>query len=1078
MLPYRLRTPVFGNYTENRKRKLDGSLKEVTQFGGPVQRAIWQDLQEFRERVVHGVTSLGTNNAVSHWKRGEAFQFFKQHFGSAKIALLHLLVPHPRCDREAYAQIIYAACLDLLKDSMKANNLLDACISIMILYTLYETCPLLRTEKLTPPDYLPNGLKDSRAYRRAFRQPIRIDQEHFLGIMRLQAQCGAHVDRCRGDDTSTPLTGIAQDTIIILDRLYAHWDFCDYTGPVGLEALAGHSDYPYRENNPKATKAAKSKAPSQSQSVPVESQPVPTIPLATLPLAETDDVALVASLQEYQKAIQSIHLGNTKSALATQLRKTLAPILPINGKKSWFDMIQTEPSSIGRERTLTDRLEHDPIFGTRESSDDDNLAMQPNTSLQESHPKYQLQLSEDVSTELRSYLQHVFQQVAQRGEIDLMVQSRAGNDKSVMESDVSTLGDGGVSLATGQGRMALQNLLTSAQPPLRVPGRVSMVSLTAAASQEQNLKARFLQSDYDLQSSDDDGSSVVSNLSIDSDLEENNDEESVATSAVGRRALNHLLKKVSKEEKGPKLKSSRKKQLADPHSDQSIASSIGAGRMALDSLLQRAAVKQKHKISDSKIGQATENRATATSSRQRARMSSDETTMPPPKARTPTTRPTGVVREVVDIANDDATIGDYSMASSIGPGEVALRAILQQATAPRETTAPNVSVSGQDFPLRKRTRDSGQTRMLPPKARTSKSRTRTKRVTRDVANSTNDDMTLGGQSVASSIGPGEMALRAISDQATARVERKSSSDTVLKSESRKRNTTSRQTTSTFPKTRAPSRTAKAQSVTQEIQKTPDDDLTLGDQSMASSIGPGEMALRVILGQSTGSGIPNVSTHTARLKASNDPDPDSFPPGDDDTSMATSVGPGEAALDALLGHAKTTELLSSRNHAARKVATSSDMAKRTTGVIKPSRDHSSIDLATDDISVATSSGPGEAALIYPLNQGENLPSSRNPPMKQKELLEDIDSMEKESISSVNDDGWHEQTGPSTNPRQSSLSKIRSSSKKGTDTLQTDPVPDDESIGSKQGEMSIASSVGPGKAALGALLKTAKDRRKSR
>jgi hypothetical protein len=296
---------------ENKLRKTDGTDETILTGGGPMPKAIALDLKAFQKTVVthfHGLQ--GNADDVAKWGSGKAFRVFKQFFGAGKIGLLHWLIPHIKCDQEAYSQIIYAACFECFRDSV---DLTEKCTAVMILYTLYETNPLVRTGDLKPEDCIPVGLHwrdyPRAMFRRAFRQRIRIDRTTFIHLLRLREECRISIDRFQGEAIMAPLSGVAEDTLVILDRLSSHWDFCEYTGPVGLEALAGHAHYPYREYQEEDARPVQ----ASNQSVSYSAGTIETAP---------GQEALECALTEYQSAVQSIHLGSAKKNLVSHLCKT------------------------------------------------------------------------------------------------------------------------------------------------------------------------------------------------------------------------------------------------------------------------------------------------------------------------------------------------------------------------------------------------------------------------------------------------------------------------------------------------------------------------------------------------------------------------------------------------------------------------------------------------------------------------------------------------------------------------------------------------------------------------------------
>lgn len=1057
MLPYKLRPPVFGNTNENRKRKSDGSQQQVAQGGGPVQQAISQDLENFRHSVVDRLQIVN----ASDWKVGDAFRLFKELFGTAKLALLHLLLPHPRCDKEAYAQIIYAACLELFRTAMLANNLQDASISIMILFALYETNPLARTESMTPTDYLPNKWKDSRGFRRAFRQRIRIDREHFLWLMRLHAQCGVQVDLSREQETLTSLYGLAQDTMKILDRLFSHWEFCEYTGPVGLEAMAGHPEYPYQKKSRTDNGKRRQTSPPEAST-----RPLPVVCAIRddhVDPVDTDDSALMTMMKDYQVAIQSIQLGNTKTPLVSQLRKSLEPVLPKKGKSTWSDIMGLGGVS-HTAATLTGfgRRQHAPT-SPEDSSEQESLI---DTSLHLDNQKdcliedkvipYRLVLPETIPLAMQDHLQNAFKELIQREGTDFLDQIEPIKVEPSITSDVSTLGDGGVSVATGQGRMALQNLLSSAKGTSRVPFRVSAVLEPVSTPHQKNIVTRFLEADGDLSNNDDDNdddaSSVVSNLSLDSDLDQEEDEASVATSAMGKRALHLLLSKVSKDKKvGVQRNPKRTMEKERPalKTDQSLVSSIGAGGKALKSLFQQAGVMDPLVATTNKRSRSETNKTT---SRKRGR-TLDVEEMPPPKARNPKIAPKKkITRHEFDDFNDNkslqSTLDEGSTASSIGPGGAALGMLLKKAQGARQRPEP--------------------------KARVPTSRRKVNMLIGIEFDKTPVDesiqVALGDQSIASSVEPGKAALAALLNEARAEGRRPVSR---------------RRVQNTRP------------GESHELLGGKSLDSAYDNSSIVSSIGQGGQALSELLEQADAkegssfaegrtSNLSNkkkIVTHELGLS----PDDSSVLSVPCDMSVASSIGPGRAALDSLLKNAgfsgeKSLPSAMARNSSAksRKSCDSpTNLFLRLTPDGMPITDSCKVGESTHHAMLKQAEGARE---IFAATRNAANPTRRNTTSS----VAPFASTDDESLQSTEGDRSLT-TCSSIGPGKTALSKLLDKAQEddtvgGSELHVSAPdllndmnsnLEDEESVESTVGDHSITSSIGPGGMALGTLLKKARD-----
>jgi hypothetical protein len=241
--------------------------------GGPVQRALKADLlllkSEF-ERDLDGFFMLVDPNASGNGsgsgrgekrsrqrlekeaKAGTIFKLFKSTFQRTKFAIVHTRCCPPRCDTEAYIQLIYSGALDQLRSAFReydeneivlgrGNDLekifffqWNAIFAIFALYTLYETNPLpdvpiatagtthttgtyasayntTHGSKVPVQDVkatkhllsaMPLGIcaeqGGRKAHRRSYRSPIRIDPNDFSLVSRLRDLAFVWMDLCVG----------------------------------------------------------------------------------------------------------------------------------------------------------------------------------------------------------------------------------------------------------------------------------------------------------------------------------------------------------------------------------------------------------------------------------------------------------------------------------------------------------------------------------------------------------------------------------------------------------------------------------------------------------------------------------------------------------------------------------------------------------------------------------------------------------------------------------------------------------------------------------------------------------------
>jgi hypothetical protein len=696
MLPYRLRPPVYGRKLREQLEDEEGLAR-----GGPIERAIIHDLTALKpsfhllvqqqQQQQQQDNEIATTPTTDHAKPATAFSAFKTIFGTSKVARLHSYVPL-KCDREAFSELIYSCCLCLLKSSFDAEPfcLEDASFSLFMLYALLETNPLPRSTE-TDIELLPFGLQSADnpkfLYRRTFAPKIRIDRYHYSLLLRLrelslarQADCQtecmrSYQERISGTTTTTTTSstnnkwtcctcGMAQDTCQVVDRILPHLDLCEYTGPVSLEGLVGHADYPYATDNKDTSTSSNDivSSPSLAEASSLGASESETFSLSS---------NLEQSMAEYQSRLQSIRLPDIKSHAVARIRKALDPIFSSSSsstREPWTD-VKTRIFSLGGNRTSAetntvsaaaaaattleriaprprvsfakeswqDTTNHDPEIQEAAAS-----AINTEQTTTDDDPTYELILPDDLAgTMIQEGMMKSLQVLLER-------EGRLQADESLVSTtpmppprlsagadadDVSSIGNGGISVATGQGQAALQQLLlasvqqqqqhTTGVPRVATIPRKSWqapVSSTRPGDSFLAMNSNIFEPDNDYEYSDEeDSTSDVSHLSSQDD----NDEMSLATSAVGERALQLLLSNVTesspqrdssnkrKRKKGKtsprkraaprKATSKRKSNTRDDES--SLATSIGEGRAALDVLLSQAVAGRSEAIARTRDGE-------------------------------------------------------------------------------------------------------------------------------------------------------------------------------------------------------------------------------------------------------------------------------------------------------------------------------------------------------------------------------------------------------------------------------------------------------------------------------------------
>jgi hypothetical protein len=825
MLPYRLRPPIYGKKLQ--RLKDDKAGQDVLREGGPLQRAIGQDLLEIRGpflKLKQEQQQASTTN--SHWDSGTSFQCFKTIFGSSKVAAVHSFVPK-KCDKESFSQLIYAACLFLLKESFETDDFVleNSCHALFCLYALYNTNPLPRATD-TPFQLVPVGLVSAEnpkfLYRRAFAPNIRVDRYHYSLLLRLRAQAEARQAECQehymesrqqqalraeNDDSTTPWTcqcGIATDTIELVDRLLPDLDLCEYTGPVSLEGLAGHADYPYP---PQPSKLPTISVPEQE-----EVEEASAIPPSCVPFTYSNDMEEL--LQSYQSSLETIRLPDIKTPAGMRVRKALDPVY--NSKESWSEVLTRlfpsssnataanipAPATTMTSRRILPRAREEPSLGegpgasARVVTFGENSFVPPPEQDDAEPITYDLLLPSDLSTSVQDIIHNSLEFLVQRQGRPLVPNTDETTPmpptprRNTAADDVSSIGDGGISVVTGHGRAALQTLLSAAQHErdAGVP-RVATIptSTRTAAPAPSRPSDNFLSMEDSFANhgndDDDDAASDVSNLSL-QDEEEEDEMMSVATSAVGRKALETLLSTVTQPKSKPngkqKKRPARKRPSAKParesvgnrtaaavNEHDSLATSVGQGRAALDVLLS--------KINDDASECLEEDNSQAQSEQQ---------------------------------LNEDHSLAN----TSVGQGKAALDALLSQTNDEDDSEAFQSDRKRSSSRIPPPSKRKASTRKAPPRKRAASARAASKsKGAKAVEAAPAED-----GSVATSVGPGRAALNALLSRVEGRNGDRSEASTS---------------------TRAASKSKRAKSVPAAPAE---------DESVATSVGPGRGALDALL----------------------------------------------------------------------------------------------------------------------------------------------------------------------------------------------------------------------------------------
>ena len=252
--------------------EIDHKLQQLM-YGGPIQRALKADLislrSEFKKDLAMHKDNAFTSKILN--KPGTVFKVFKNTFKRTRFGIVHTRTCPPRCDKEAYIQMIYSATLDIMPhpmplsesatnpetDDVTRDRLLKGIFAIFVIYTIYETNPLPNViRRRDHQSKIEDGPESDKYYlsamamamgasyeeggRRAFRKyyiaPIRITQNQYSIIFRIR-------DLALATSNSSADLEMSKDCIRVIDRLKKSLQFCEYAGPGSLEGLIGSEQY-------------------------------------------------------------------------------------------------------------------------------------------------------------------------------------------------------------------------------------------------------------------------------------------------------------------------------------------------------------------------------------------------------------------------------------------------------------------------------------------------------------------------------------------------------------------------------------------------------------------------------------------------------------------------------------------------------------------------------------------------------------------------------------------------------------------------------------------------------------------
>ena len=550
--------------------------------------------------------------------------------------------------------------------------------AVFALYALWETNPLPRgIDSDNPLRNLTMGLLDPEnpraLYRRYFHQDIRIDRSHFVLMLRLREIALYIQSRCEGEfydskhkqlkqrqeqrkstsshsSTSRPVNskkddkcciewrcscGLATDILEVIERLFPKLKLCEYIGPIGLESLAWNPDYNYKFHQTAREKC--DGGTINNSNTPHE---------------------IGAFIDEYKKCIDTIRSARdskpddkrTNETTTTESYKRNDEIM----KDLFASMSDDETAGSGKEK-YDDSRSSNPDH--TKNNDDVDVHEQYNVLEEERRKgsfqgdlapaklRYDFLVPKELNSDRRQRLTMCLQKLAEREQaappFQLPVQPEDKSLKGRMLDDVSSIGYGGVaSVATSLGRIALQNLLSQVQKEedddndddddknKRNIAIGATRRKTDRHSKQQtpigSMTNDFLASNNDdnfhkQNGTDGDEETVDSEVTFDSSQMDDDDSDadeivSVATSAVGRRALKDLLGTVTGTTGKNKARTNHtpRKRSSQPPQSQSRkrkkdertrnGPALSSGQNALSQLLQKALDPSIDRDSNSKNG--------------------------------------------------------------------------------------------------------------------------------------------------------------------------------------------------------------------------------------------------------------------------------------------------------------------------------------------------------------------------------------------------------------------------------------------------------------------------------------------
>jgi hypothetical protein len=425
-------------------------------------------------------------------------------------------------------------------------------------------------------------------------------------------------------------------------------DFGEYTGPRGLEGLAGHADYPYDCRRPKKTKDAPTLNIPQANAIKLTDQDLDGV----MEAVQESMNSFTESVERYRSSLQAICLPPVASNQATRIREALNPIFEQSSELPWHEVLEGISAGDNTEGTQKGISVQGPETNvsarvirsiTRNEGSQMPYARDKNSAPQEGRGEtvvddelsFQLLLPSNLPEAMQDGIQEAVNsliasggtlieaETAERddslaGSRELLALNGVGATDDDLEHSVATdkfsVEEGGVSVvsnATGQAGAALRTLFSavSAKSPTvnRLPGAVVQREQGANDKTSRRFGNVFL-------------TTLSSDLTQDrvplehdhSDISSVSSDESIVSADVGQKALRALLSAVhrggtkrrsgngsQKRKASPNKMSTRKAKKPaaaskryDGSDDLSLPSIRERGKAALDALLSRVALDQ------------------------------------------------------------------------------------------------------------------------------------------------------------------------------------------------------------------------------------------------------------------------------------------------------------------------------------------------------------------------------------------------------------------------------------------------------------------------------------------------------